>query len=125
MTTHFDKQAAPLPAGLMERLFSGGAGLIGKGIDRAAPALAKGVRSVAGHGGGGVLGELKLLGSDLKSSLLGKSRPVGQQFAAGNQGLLHAVAEKPQRLLHAPRSEERRVGKECVSTCRSRWSPYH
>src|SRR3546814_17850236 len=27
---------------------------------------------------------------------------------------------------HCPlRSEERRVGKECVSTCRSRWSPYH
>src|SRR3546814_10207587 len=31
------------------------------------------------------------------------------------------------RLLRAAvmRSEERRVGKECVSTCRSRWSPYH
>src|SRR3546814_8206876 len=32
------------------------------------------------------------------------------------------------RLLDQParhRSEERRVGKECVSTCRSRWSPYH
>src|SRR3546814_882068 len=28
-------------------------------------------------------------------------------------------------LLLAQRSEERRVGKECVSTCRSRWSPYH
>src|SRR3546814_5543291 len=27
--------------------------------------------------------------------------------------------------LGAERSEERRVGKECVSTCRSRWSPYH
>src|SRR3546814_12217899 len=27
--------------------------------------------------------------------------------------------------LQEPRSEERRVGKECVSTCRSRWSPYH
>src|SRR3546814_12150221 len=26
---------------------------------------------------------------------------------------------------HSTRSEERRVGKECVSTCRSRWSPYH
>src|SRR3546814_901809 len=26
---------------------------------------------------------------------------------------------------HPIRSEERRVGKECVSTCRSRWSPYH
>src|SRR3546814_2039165 len=25
----------------------------------------------------------------------------------------------------AARSEERRVGKECVRTCRSRWSPYH
>src|SRR3546814_6240516 len=25
----------------------------------------------------------------------------------------------------ARRSEERRVGKECVSTCRSRWAPYH
>src|SRR3546814_11420630 len=31
-------------------------------------------------------------------------------------GRLHLVEE---------RSEERRVGKECVSTCRSRWSPYH
>src|SRR3546814_21166972 len=26
---------------------------------------------------------------------------------------------------HFGRSDERRVGKECVSTCRSRWSPYH
>src|SRR3546814_18851299 len=26
---------------------------------------------------------------------------------------------------YAERSEERRVGKACVSTCRSRWSPYH
>src|SRR3546814_11043320 len=32
----------------------------------------------------------------------------------------HAVAER-----FRTRSEERRVGKECVSTCRSRWSPYH
>src|SRR3546814_16705415 len=27
--------------------------------------------------------------------------------------------------MHLARSEERRVGKECVSTCRSRWSPDH
>src|SRR3546814_13879601 len=26
---------------------------------------------------------------------------------------------------YAERSEERRVGQECVSRCRSRWSPYH
>src|SRR3546814_7984755 len=30
-----------------------------------------------------------------------------------------------QHSLRSARSEERRVGKECVSTCRSRWSPYH
>src|SRR3546814_3755684 len=29
------------------------------------------------------------------------------------------------KVLDPVRSEERRVGKECVSTCRSRWSPYH
>src|SRR3546814_8286604 len=40
--------------------------------------------------------------------------------------------ERVTRILHADlqqkfgiRSEERRVGKDCVSTCRSRWSPYH
>src|SRR3546814_11735443 len=32
-----------------------------------------------------------------------------------------AMAVEPQM----QRSDERRVGKECVSTCRSRWSPYH
>src|SRR3546814_7410971 len=30
-----------------------------------------------------------------------------------------------QVIIRTNRSEERRVGKECVSTCRSRWSPYH
>ena len=29
------------------------------------------------------------------------------------------------RVAHGIRSEERRVGKECASMCRSRWSPYH
>src|SRR3546814_9205153 len=42
-----------------------------------------------------------------------------------------AVAQILQQAVPQPgpslttRSEERRVGKECVSTCRSRWSPYH
>src|SRR3546814_8212944 len=53
------------------------------------------------------------------------SRPRGEGLRegapAGGQGPgpLGAV---PRR---GARSEERRVGKECVSTCRSRWSPYH
>src|SRR3546814_16908946 len=37
--------------------------------------------------------------------------------------LVSNAADACDRLRH--RSEERRVGKECVSTCRSRWSPYH
>src|SRR3546814_5435762 len=49
----------------------------------------------------------------------GQRRPVdeshrGREHAGGEH---HALAPR--------RSEERRVGKECVSTCRSRWAPYH
>src|SRR3546814_14430815 len=42
--------------------------------------------------------------------------------AAQSMPVVVAPIEMRQR---RPRSEERRVGKECVSTCRSRWSPYH
>src|SRR3546814_5812506 len=35
------------------------------------------------------------------------------------------LSQNDLRLHFGLRSEERRVGKECVSTCRSRWSPYH
>src|SRR3546814_15625294 len=40
---------------------------------------------------------------------------------------LHVINDFTALALALPhlRSEERRVGKECVSTCRSRWSPYH
>src|SRR3546814_1258870 len=46
-----------------------------------------------------------------------------------HEGLPEAERESRIDELHEhlrwERSEERRVGKECVSTCRSRWSPYH
>src|SRR3546814_3162825 len=49
--------------------------------------------------------------------------------ASGYRAVLPATAlDMPARVwlvLFDGRSEERRVGKECVSTCRSRWSPYH
>src|SRR3546814_14751538 len=38
---------------------------------------------------------------------------------------VHEVLIEESVLGWKERSEERRVGKECVSTCRSRWSPYH
>src|SRR3546814_13995146 len=41
------------------------------------------------------------------------------------RGILRLDMRDPSRfVLRLPRSEERRVGKVCVSTCRSRWSPY-
>src|SRR3546814_13427414 len=44
-----------------------------------------------------------------------------KQVLTDNIGQLHSLANA----LLEFRSEERRVGKECVSTCRSRWSPNH
>src|SRR3546814_15881790 len=40
-------------------------------------------------------------------------------------GELEIVVDGHTQRYDMRRSEERRVGKECVSTCRSRWSPYH
>src|SRR3546814_12171393 len=39
--------------------------------------------------------------------------------------VFYLLPAAPVREQIALRSEERRVGQECVSTCRSRWSPYH
>src|SRR3546814_12318437 len=52
-------------------------------------------------------------------------------FPDGNATIARAIVRKPVPAVAAPgeiesiRSEERRVGKACVSTCRSRWSPDH
>src|SRR3546814_5912786 len=47
----------------------------------------------------------------------------GAVFTEGWDRQLKLVGQEAKDL--KTRSEERRVGKECVSTCRSRWSPYH
>src|SRR3546814_16380755 len=58
-----------------------------------------------------------------RDGLLGHDIIIDQQLEvlAGR----HAVDQPPRLDGRLFRSEERRVGKECVSTCRSRWSPYH
>src|SRR3546814_11399410 len=43
--------------------------------------------------------------------------PIAKTIADGNKVSYKMATYR--------RSEERRVGKACVSTCRSRWSPYH
>src|SRR3546814_12493443 len=50
-----------------------------------------------------------------------KSQP---RMLAGAKGMYYTSVDGRQ-ILDGTSSEERRVGKECVSTCRSRWSPYH
>ena len=47
-----------------------------------------------------------------------KMNTLKAEFASQVRIILKQIRENK-------RSEERRVGKECVSTCRSRWSPYH
>src|SRR3546814_20883866 len=52
----------------------------------------------------------------------------GDDYAAIRQAVARRFARVKSGEVQAPdvlRSEERRVGKECVSTCSSRWSPYH
>src|SRR3546814_156240 len=67
----------------------------------------------------------------LASSMTPQATSLGQALAAGEIVVgagLSAADGAAVELTVSPtegRSEERSVGKECVSTCRSRWSPYH
>ena len=88
---------------------------------RVLPGAAEAVRALAGTGsaaaGGGP----------------GIGDPLVQSVLTGNMRVMRSeehTSELQSRLLisyavFCLRSEERRVGKECVSLCRSRWSPYH
>src|SRR3546814_13812082 len=49
----------------------------------------------------------------------------GNLLARGGDRAFGRLVRLHLRRARDDRSEERRVGKECVSTCRSRWSPYH
>src|SRR3546814_16763278 len=62
----------------------------------------------------------------LGAGLIGDTAIVSS-FGAESAVLLHLVTRAAPDIpvLFLDRSEERRVGKGCVSTCRSRWSPYH
>src|SRR3546814_13171328 len=64
--------------------------------------------------------------SDTVGSFLALTVPLRIPSTAALPTLPHAVNCRVDGLPKSPlRSEERRVGKECVSTCRSRGSPYH
>src|SRR3546814_3221814 len=63
--------------------------------------------------------------SDLLDADGGDAEALRQPVEFGLGGAGEAVAREDGAGEGENRSEERRVGKECVSTCRSRWSPYH
>src|SRR3546814_10568665 len=53
------------------------------------------------------------------------AEPVGSCWCRFTVDVRNGGAATASAARCGERSEERRVGKECVSTCRSRWSPYH
>src|SRR3546814_19947710 len=78
------------------------------------------------------------VGHDLAVEVITPLRDFGLQLLGGLSGLLAGNGRLPgfddllkvlgvsdELLVALLRSEERRVGKECVSTGRSRWAPYH
>src|SRR3546814_1511361 len=64
----------------------------------------------------------QVIGMDLRDHVRARQR---QQVVVALQVVALARAVAGRLPAVETRSEERRVGKECVSTCRSRWSPEH
>src|SRR3546814_15204077 len=54
-----------------------------------------------------------------------RRRAASYNVKLSKQAGRHEARDPHEDAASGNRSEERRVGKECVSTCRSRWSPYH
>src|SRR3546814_2965480 len=63
--------------------------------------------------------------SDLRAGARARVRVVADPQLSRNVHELEVIGDCGRVQCRVERSEERRVGKECVSTCRSRWSPYH
>src|SRR3546814_11097167 len=74
----------------------------------------------SGRNGGFVSAGFALGPSDLLAKV---GKPRARELYRLSQDAVALVRRRAERI--GDRSEERRVGKECVSTCRSRWSPYH
>src|SRR3546814_19428547 len=93
------------------------------------------IADILHHGQAGVAFDLMLGPVARHHNQLGPAHPHILRFAwgyvvrcAANQALLRKDQWHKKGISDGPepgRSEERRVGKECVSTFRSRWSPYH
>src|SRR3546814_17696883 len=61
----------------------------------------------------------------IEAQCLAEARTAAHTEAVQGAKVICALPLEGKILLGGHRSEERRVGKECGSTCRSRWAPYH
>src|SRR3546814_15033144 len=89
-----------------------------------------GIMMLARKGTAGEGDELRIVAGDFparrRHRLVDRAVTLGRQRALAVIGARHLGQLGPLPIFEdRGRSEERRVGKECVSTCRSRWSPYH
>ena len=75
------------------------------------------------HGAAPIPEEAKWVKAKEIKDISGLTHGVG--WCAPQQGACKLSLNVKEGIIQEARSEERRVGKECVSTCRSRWSPYH
>src|SRR3546814_19823632 len=90
----------------------------GRGVDEPASALAEMGLPV---GAAELVGDQPVVGPRVRDA----QQRLGQAHQRDPLGSRQAVfLEEVVETAEPARSEERRVGKECVSTCRSRWSPY-
>src|SRR3546814_14937406 len=73
------------------------------------------------------VGELKITGSELEQGVIAKGAELICEYEVSDSGNVRLEVTVPSvgGSFKTGRSDERRVGKECVSTCRYRWWPYY
>ena len=72
----------------------------------------------------GISKQVRMLEDELGIQIFSRSGKHLTQVTPAGQEIIR-IAREVLSKVDAIRSEERRVGKECASMCRSRWSPYH
>src|SRR3546814_19287561 len=68
---------------------------------------------------------LRAVGADFDGNLIGRTADAAAAHFDVRTDVGERFVAHADRFLLGARSEERREGKECVRTCKSRWSPYH
>src|SRR3546814_16465838 len=82
------------------------------------PSVRIGGQAAPGYSSGDAIAEMERLAADLGPGF-------GYEWTGQSPQEIQSGSQAPLHLVLSIRSEERRVGTECVRKCRSRWSTYH